>query len=86
MLTFTLKGGETVNFLTMNYHNVLIEMINHTDDKTYKEELFEDVLSIITVFSSRLYGSRSHKTKRVIDEIKNNDWIVLFEKWRKEEN
>ena len=62
-----------MNFLTMNYHNVLIEMINHTDDKTYKEELFEDVLSIITVFSSRLYGSRSHKTKRVIDEIKNND-------------
>ena len=45
-------------------------LINHTDDKTYEEELVEDVLSIITVFSSRLYGSRSHKTKRGIDEIK----------------
>ena len=52
------------------HHNVSIEVINHTDDKTYEEELVEDVLSIITVFSSRLYGSRSHKTKRVIDEIK----------------
>ena len=52
------------------HHNVSIEVINHTDDKTYEEELVEDVLSIITVFSSRLYGSRSHKTKRVIDEKK----------------
>lgn len=52
------------------HHNISIEVINHTDDKTYEEELVEDVLSIITVFSSRLYGSRSHKTKRVIDEIK----------------
>ncbi len=52
------------------HHNVIIEVINNTDDKTYEEELVEDVLSIITVFSSRLYGSRSHKTKRIVDEVK----------------
>ena len=45
-------------------NGVQIEIINHTEDKTYEEELVEDVLSVITVFSSRLYGSRSHKTKK----------------------
>lgn len=49
------------------YHGVKIEIINFTEDKTYEEELVEDVLSIITVFSSKLYGSRSHK-KREIDQ------------------
>lgn len=52
------------------HHNVTIEIINNTIDKTYEEELVEDVLSIITVFSSRLYGSRSHKIKRITDEVK----------------
>lgn len=52
------------------HHNVTIEVINNTEDKTYEEELVEDVLSIITVFSSRLYGSRSHKIKKITDEVK----------------
>ena len=47
-------------------NNVKIEDINHSEDKTYEEELVEDVLSIITVFSSRLYGSRSQKTRKII--------------------
>ncbi len=47
-------------------NNVKIEVINHSEDKTYEEELVEDVLSIITVFSSRLYGSRSQKTRKII--------------------
>ena len=29
------------------------------------EELVEDVLSVITVFSAKLYGSRSHKNKKI---------------------
>lgn len=52
------------------HHNVAIEIINHTEDKTYDQELVEDMLSIVTVFSSRLYGSRSHKGKKIEDEIK----------------
>ncbi|WP_164669743.1 hypothetical protein [Virgibacillus doumboii] len=37
---------------------------------TYEQELVEDMLSIITVFSSRLYGSRSHKRKRLQQTVK----------------
>ncbi len=47
-------------------NNVKIEVINHSEDRTYEEELVEDVLSVITVFSSRLYGSRSRKTKEIL--------------------
>jgi excisionase family DNA binding protein len=52
-------------------NNIQIEIINHTDDKTYEEELVDDVLSILTVYSSKLYGSRSHKHKKQLDDIKN---------------
>ena len=50
-------------------NNVEIEVINLTEDKSYEEELVEDVLSIITVFSARLYGSRSHKSKKMKAEV-----------------
>ena len=48
-------------------NGVKIEIINHSEDKTYEQELVEDVLSIITVFSSKLYGSRSHKTREITE-------------------
>ncbi len=34
-------------------------------------DLATDVLEIITVFSARLYGSRSHKNKRIVEELKD---------------
>lgn len=51
-------------------NGVKIEVINHTEDKTYEHELVDDVLSIITVFSSKLYGSRSHKVKEIQEQSK----------------
>ncbi len=35
----------------------------------FEEELAKDVLEIITVFSARLYGSRSKKNKKLLDEM-----------------
>lgn len=58
-------GFEMIEQLCLIY-DVEIEVINHTEDKTYEEELVDDVLSIITVFSSKLYGSRSHKSKKIV--------------------
>lgn len=51
-------------------NGVTIEVINHTEDKTYEQELVEDVLSVITVFSSKLYGSRNHKVKEIREQSK----------------
>ncbi|WP_270942876.1 IS607 family transposase [Romboutsia lituseburensis] len=59
-------GYEIIEQLCSIY-NVKIEVINHTEDKSYEEELVEDVLSVITIFSSKLYGSKSHKSKKIKD-------------------
>lgn len=58
-------GFEMIEHLCSIY-NVKIEIINLTEDKTYEEELVEDVLSVITVFSAKLYGERSQKSKKMI--------------------
>ena len=62
-------GFEMIEHLCQIY-DVKIEVINLTEDKTHEEELVDDVLSIITVFSSKLYGARSHKNKAILDENK----------------
>lgn len=45
-------------------------IINQGVDTTYEEDLAKDVLEIITVFSARLYGSRSRKNKKLLDGMK----------------
>lgn len=36
-----------------------------------QRELARDLIAIITTFSAKLYGARSHKNKRLINEVKN---------------
>jgi putative resolvase len=48
-----------------------IEIIDSTE-KTQEQELVEDLIQIITVFSCRLQGSRSRKTKELISALKND--------------
>ena len=45
-------------------------IVNASEDASFEEELVQDVLEIITVFSARLNGSRSHKNKLVLDALK----------------
>ena len=43
-------------------------VILNKEDKTFEQELANDVLEIITVFSAKLYGSRSHKNKQILEK------------------
>jgi putative resolvase len=45
---------------------VEVVVINSGIDIKFEEELAKDVLEIITVFSARLYGSRSHKNQKLL--------------------
>ena len=45
-------------------------ILNQGEDTTFEEDLAKDVLEIITVFSARLYGSRSRKNKKLIERVK----------------
>ncbi len=61
------------NYLETYFNNygVKINILkNVLNDKSPQEELVEDLMSIIASFSGKLYGSRSHKNKRVINETK----------------
>lgn len=53
-------------------HNVEIEIIDSTE-KTEEQELVEDLVQIITVFSCKLQGKRAGKAKAMIKEIIKND-------------
>lgn len=64
-------GYEMIEYFC-HINEVELEIIDHTE-KTKEEELTDDLIQIITVFANRLYGQRSKKTKRLIDEVKNND-------------
>jgi predicted site-specific integrase-resolvase len=37
---------------------------------SFEEELAKDMLEIVTVFSARLYGSRSHKFKQWVEKLR----------------
>jgi len=50
------------------FNNAAI-LLNEGEPPSFEEELAADVIEIITVFSARLYGSRSHKTKRLLNEL-----------------
>ena len=54
-----------------NLHNCEIEIIDHAE-KTEQQELVEDLIQIITVFSCKLQGKRAHKAKKLIQELTNN--------------
>ena len=76
-----LRFGSEIIFEICSYHDVEVVIINETENKTYNEELVKDVLAIITVFSSKLYGSRSHKNSEIVKNAKN-----MFNKRGKEQN
>jgi len=63
-------GGELI-FSICEMKNVEVIIVNQGDEPTFEEELAKDVLEIITVFSARLYGSRSNKNKKIIENLKN---------------
>ena len=58
-------------FALCELFGVEVVIINAAKDSTFEEDLTQDVLEIITVFSARLYGSRSRKNKDLIESLKD---------------
>ena len=63
-------GFEFFEWAIKEWSNGEIVVLNQKETSP-QEELVNDLLSIITVFSSRLYGLRSHSVKRKIKEAAN---------------
>ncbi len=55
-----------------NKYGTEIEIIDNTE-KTEEQELVEDLIQIVTVFSCRLQGKRAKKAKKMIKELMEDD-------------
>ncbi len=65
-----LRFGAELVFAICEEFQTEVVIVNKSDEMSYEEELTQDVLEIITVFSARLYGSRSHKNKKLLERMK----------------
>ena len=65
-----LRFGAELVFAICEAKNVEVVILNQGEECSFEEDLAKDVLEIITVFSARLYGSRSHKNKKLLEDVK----------------
>lgn len=65
-----LRFGAELIFALCEMKEIEVIVINQGCEISFEEELAEDVLEIITVFSAKLYGSRSHKNKQLMERLK----------------
>ena len=64
-----LRFGSELLFALCELQGIEIVIIHKGEQPSFEEELAQDVLEIITVFSARLYGARSDKHKQLMDNL-----------------
>ena len=64
-----LRFGTELVFSVCEAKNVEVVIINQGGERSFEEELASDVLEIVTVFSARMYGARSHRNKKLIEGV-----------------
>ena len=72
-----LRFGAEIVFRICELKGIEVVIINKGEQPTFEEELTQDVLEIMTVLCAKLYGRRSHKSKKMAQEIEK---IVSEEK------
>ena len=78
-----LRFGAEIVFRICELQGIEVVIINKGEQPSFEEELTRDVMEIMTVFCAKLYGQRSHKSKKMAEEIEN---IVSEEKQQLELN
>lgn len=65
-----LRFGAELVFAICEAKDVEVVIVNQGADTIFDDDLAQDVLEIITVFSARLYGGRSHKNRKLLDGVR----------------
>ena len=66
-----LRFGSELVFTLCEEFGVEVVIINRSEQElSFEEELAQDVLEIITVFSARLYGRRSHQNRKIMEVLR----------------
>ena len=74
-----LRFGSELIFLICKFFGIRVHII-HEDKNLSEEQLLAfDVLEIITVFSARLYGKRSHKNVKIACQLNHSFvWFAQY--------
>lgn len=56
-------------------YNCEIIEVNLTEDKTFEQELTDDLIAIIRHFSMKFYGKRKNKLKKFEKDIRNEEYL-----------
>jgi putative resolvase len=65
-----MRFGAELIFSLCESFGIEVVVINAKEDTSFEDDLVQDVLEIITVFSARLYGSRSRKNKKLLETLR----------------
>jgi predicted site-specific integrase-resolvase len=66
-----LRFGAELIFSLCEQFGTEVVILNSSEDSSFEDDLVQDVLEIITVFSARLYGARSRKNKKLVEALRN---------------
>ena len=65
-----LRFGSELIFSLCEEFGIEVVIMNKSEDTRFEDDLVQDVLEIITVFSARLYGARSRKNQKLLKALK----------------
>lgn len=61
-----LRFGSPLLFKICDYFNTKVIILDDKIEQTFEQELVNDVIEIMTVFTAKMYGKRSHKNKKIL--------------------
>jgi len=62
-------GFDLLSWVCGKYGTEIV-VVNSKDASSPQEELVQDLIAVITSFSAKLYGLRSHKTRKLLQSVK----------------
>jgi predicted site-specific integrase-resolvase len=65
-----LRFGSELVFALCEQFGIEVVIMNKSEETRFEDDLVQDVLEIITVFSARLYGARSRKNQKLLQSLK----------------
>ena len=62
-------GSELVFAMCEEFETEVVIVNKSPEESTFEQELVTDMVELVAVFSARLYGSRSHKNKKLLENV-----------------
>ena len=71
-----LRFGKELVFYWCKQFNVSVKILDDPEGEAFETELVKDVITLMAVFSARLYGKRSWKNRRALEQTQSNSVLT----------